>query len=92
VESFCIVTVGPNELCRTVHDRMPLILREEDFAAWLDPSMGADRVATLMNPYGAGGMECYPVSTAVNNVRNESPLCIERVPEPVSRQFEFGFA
>jgi putative SOS response-associated peptidase YedK len=28
VESFCIVTTRPSELCATVHDRMPLILSE----------------------------------------------------------------
>jgi putative SOS response-associated peptidase YedK len=28
-------------------------------------------VDALLRPYAAAGMECYPVSTAVNNVRNE---------------------
>src|SRR4051812_26504494 len=55
----------------TVHDRMPLILREEDFAAWLDVGTNQRTVDALLRPYSAAEMECYPVSTAVNNVRNE---------------------
>jgi putative SOS response-associated peptidase YedK len=43
VESFCIVTTRPNELCATVHHRMPLILREEDYVAWLDAGTAQSR-------------------------------------------------
>ncbi len=78
VESFCIVTTAPNELCATVHDRMPLILREDDFAAWLDVKTGPETVAGLLRPFAAGPMECYPVSRIVNNARNETPGCVVR--------------
>src|SRR6185369_12290160 len=63
VESFCIVTTRPNELCASVHDRMPLILREEDFARWLDASTKQRTVDALLRPYASAEMECYPVST-----------------------------
>ena len=72
-ESFCIVTTRPNELCATVHDRMPLILREEDFAAWLDAGTKQRAVDAPLRPYAAAEMECYPLSTAVNTE------CVERV-------------
>ena len=81
VESFCIVTTRPNELCATVHDRMPLILREADFAAWLDVTTRQRAVDALLRPYAVAEMECYPVSTAVNNVRNEIKECVKRVEE-----------
>lgn len=32
-----MITTEPNELIAEIHDRMPAILREEDFEAWLDP-------------------------------------------------------
>src|SRR5262245_50229123 len=79
--SFCIVTTTPNELCASVHGRMPLILREEDFAAWLDVTAQHQAVDALLRPYAAAKMECYPVSTAVNNVRNETMECLEQVEE-----------
>src|SRR4051812_6701018 len=62
VESFCIITVVPNELCATVHDRMPLILHENDFAKWLDPSTGADELGALLRPYAALEMDYFPVN------------------------------
>jgi putative SOS response-associated peptidase YedK len=92
VESFCIITVEPNALCAPIHDRMPLILGEEDFAKWLDPSTGADELSALLKPYAASEMECFPVSKLVNSPVNESAACVERVESavarPASRQFE----
>jgi putative SOS response-associated peptidase YedK len=38
VESFTIITTQPNELVRPVHNRMPVILRQEDEDQWLDAS------------------------------------------------------
>ena len=35
-ESFTIITTKPNELVRTIHNRMPVILRPEDEDQWLD--------------------------------------------------------
>ncbi|HEV8542279.1 MAG TPA: SOS response-associated peptidase [Verrucomicrobiae bacterium] len=92
VESFCIITVEPNELCATIHDRMPLILRGEDFAKWLDPSIGPAGLSALLKPYAAAEMECFPVSKLVNTPANESAACVERVetarPRPASPQLE----
>lgn len=79
VESFCIITVEPNELCAKVHDRMPLILREEDFASWLDTKTTMEQLASLLKPYCAAEMETFPVSKLVNNARNESERCVEAV-------------
>jgi len=36
-ESFTIITTKPNELVRTIHNRMPVILQPEDEELWLDP-------------------------------------------------------
>jgi putative SOS response-associated peptidase YedK len=38
VESCAILTTSPNELLRDVHDRMPVILRSEQYSLWLTPS------------------------------------------------------
>jgi len=58
---------------------MPLILMEEDFAAWLDLTTSPQAVDALLRPYAAAEMESYPVSMAVNNLRNETAECVERV-------------
>jgi putative SOS response-associated peptidase YedK len=47
---------------------------------WLDPgnSDKAD-LLTLLAPATSGALETYPVSTAVNSVRNNGPDLIERL-------------
>src|SRR6516162_5320161 len=37
-ESCALITTGPNELMQPIHERMPVILRREDYNIWLDPS------------------------------------------------------
>ena len=35
LQSFTIITTTPNELTREVHNRMPVIVRPEDYEEWL---------------------------------------------------------
>ncbi|WP_028926095.1 SOS response-associated peptidase [Pseudonocardia acaciae] len=73
--------VGP---MRDIHDRMPLLIAPDDWAAWLDPD--ADQVSELLRPPSAelvAGLELRTVSALVNNVRNEGPELVERV-DPVT--------
>src|SRR5208337_4580105 len=37
IESCSILTTTPNALLADLHDRMPVILRPEDYDLWLDP-------------------------------------------------------
>jgi putative SOS response-associated peptidase YedK len=32
-----MITAAPNDFMKPIHHRMPAILREQDFSAWLDP-------------------------------------------------------
>jgi putative SOS response-associated peptidase YedK len=38
ITSFTLITTEANAVLAKVHDRMPVILEEKDFAAWLDPA------------------------------------------------------
>jgi putative SOS response-associated peptidase YedK len=80
VESCAIITTEANELVRPVHDRMPVALAREDFAAWLAPDTSAEQLLSLLRPYPAGEVVAIPVSMAVNNARNEGPACLEPAP------------
>jgi putative SOS response-associated peptidase YedK len=74
-----ITTSAPDEL-GTIHDRMPMVIQPDSWADWLDPA--ADDTAGLMAllaPAASDGLISYPVSTAVNSVRNNGPRLIERV-------------
>lgn len=82
IESCTIITTDANDLLREVHDRMPVILPEESYDAWLDPKQSdADELQSLLVQYPSNEMTFYPISTLVNNPRNNSPDCIKQVPE-----------
>jgi len=72
-----ILTTEPNELVRTVHDRMPVILSPEDIDTWLDPEVPPEAAARLCKPYPAEQMEVYEVNPIVNSAKNDSEACIE---------------
>jgi putative SOS response-associated peptidase YedK len=61
-----------------IHDRMPLMVPPERWADWLDPTRPGD--TGLLVPAAPGRLEAYPVSTLVNNVRNNGPELVEPLP------------
>ncbi|MGH3359253.1 MAG: SOS response-associated peptidase [Nocardioidaceae bacterium] len=64
-----------------IHDRMPLLVEPERYAAWLDPeSSDPDDLRGLLVPAAPGRLEAYPVSTEVNNVRNNGPDLLAPLP------------
>jgi putative SOS response-associated peptidase YedK len=74
-----ITTTAPDELGE-IHDRMPMVIPPESWADWLDPgNTDVADVKTLLAPAMAGGLASYPVSTAVNSVRNNGPELIKQV-------------
>ncbi|SED15197.1 SOS response-associated peptidase [Paenibacillus sp. GP183] len=71
VNSCSIITTTPNELMADIHNRMPVILKKDDEALWLDPgTTDPEFVRHLLAPYPPEEMKAYPVSKAVGNVRN----------------------
>lgn len=85
ITTCTIITTDPNEVMKTLHDRMPVILSKELEKAWLDP-YNADHVslAGMLRPYGAGEMEMHTVSALVNSAANDSPECMAPA-EPVGQ-------
>ena len=77
-----ITTTAPDELGR-IHDRMPMVIDRPGWADWLDPrSTDAGDVRALLAPAAAHGLTSYPVSLAVNSVRNNGPGLIDQA-DPV---------
>lgn len=72
-----IVTTAPNALIEPIHDRMPVVLTESQWERWLgeDPADPAALRALLVPPE-TGLLAEYPVSSLVNDVRNNYPECI----------------
>jgi putative SOS response-associated peptidase YedK len=80
MESCTIVTTTANSRLAELHERMPVILQEEDYDRWLDPKVNqAAALESLLVPYPSEEMTLRPVSPFVNSARNDSPSCIETV-------------
>lgn len=83
IESCAHITLPGNELMRDIHNggsnphRMPAILRKDDRERWLNGSMEEARAA--LQPYDAGLMAAYEVSTMVNAPKNNAASLLEPV-------------
>jgi putative SOS response-associated peptidase YedK len=68
LRTFAIITCAANELMAEIHERMPVILRPEDYARWLSDAPEADE---LLRPFPASLMKMWKVGSRVNAVRND---------------------
>jgi putative SOS response-associated peptidase YedK len=72
--TFTIVTSAPNDTMAALHNRMPVILAEDDWDAWLDPRFHErGRLRAILEPSDEPALEIRAVSQLVNNVRNDGP-------------------
>ena len=76
LRTFTVLTRSPNSLVASIHDRMPVMLREGDEKTWLSSDSDPGAFLRDANPYPADEMEAYPVSRLVNSARNNSPELI----------------
>ncbi|MET3828668.1 putative SOS response-associated peptidase YedK [Paenibacillus sp. DS2363] len=75
-----IITTEPNSLMEDIHNRMPVILRPEDEAAWLGrDNDDVQSLLGLLKPYQASEMRAYEVPKEVGNVRNNSLELLKKV-------------
>lgn len=81
VESCTILTTTASEILAPVHERMPVILKPEDYDLWLDTkTTAADKLTPLLRPYSAVEMTSHPVGSGVNNPRSDSADLIAPFP------------
>jgi putative SOS response-associated peptidase YedK len=78
--SCTIITTDAMGDLAEIHDRMPLMLAQADWDAWLNPDAELDS-ELLARPPDAGGIELRQVSTLVNSVRNNGPELLAPVDE-----------
>lgn len=82
--SFTIITGPPNELVKPVHDRMPVVLAERAYDAWLDPTVGGDEARGLLGIPPVDDWVAEPVSKQVNSAMNDDPSCIAAITDEPS--------
>ena len=77
--SFAVITTAAEGPLRDVHDRMPLVMRPEHYARWIDPST-PDPEALLV-PLEPSALRAHAVSKFVNDPKHDSAECIAAVAE-----------
>ena len=78
LETYAIITTKANELLNPehgpkLHDRMPVILTKTDYEQWLASAEPSHLPLDPLRPYPSDEMQVWKVSTAVGNVRHDSP-------------------
>jgi putative SOS response-associated peptidase YedK len=80
IRSCTIITTQPNTLIEPIHNRMPVILPEDDYGLWLKTDeQPATKLMEVLKPYPADQMDAFPVSKLVNAPQYDSPELITPV-------------
>lgn len=64
-----INTCAPNDIMRSIHHRMPMILRDEDYAVWLNPQSSTTELQSLIATRNWDGMQ----TDAIPKLSPDSP-------------------
>jgi putative SOS response-associated peptidase YedK len=77
IMTFSIITTGANQQMQEIHERMPVMLNQEDETKYLtgDPKDAYE----LLKP-STEKLDIYEVSSLVNSVRNNSEDIMEKYP------------
>jgi len=78
-DRYTILTAPALGCVSSMHDRMPVILREDAIDWWIETG-GARKPEELIERCGdTASLNHYPVTRAMSNARHVSPDCIERI-------------
>ena len=83
LETFCILTKTASAAVDCIHHRMPIRLSRDAHADWLDSTVCDVEFLSQLMASADNDWMFYPVSRYVNNPRNDSSRCPERL-----RRFE----
>ncbi len=73
-----LATCEPNALVAPVHDRMPVILTNDNVDLWLDPQpLPPEVAASILRPLDARLMQVHEVSMRVNNANYDAADVLE---------------
>lgn len=76
LRTFTILTCAADPKLRPLHERMPVILPDEDVTGFLE----AADPRGLMRPFPGARLAIRPVTTKVNGVRNDAPDLLDPLP------------
>ena len=88
LRTVTILTTEPNETVSPIHNRMPVILPEDEEDRWLNAD--AEERMDLCRPYPSDDLDAYTISTRVNDPSNDDARVIEPLGNEQSGLGEFA--
>jgi putative SOS response-associated peptidase YedK len=82
LRTFTIVTTEANADMARLHSRMPVILERDAWPVWLGEAAGD--APALLRPAADGVVKLWPVSRAVNSVRNNGAALLDCIDDPAA--------
>ena len=78
IPTFTVITTEPNQWMARIHNRMPVMLPDEQIETWLDPSISNPHILSgLLKAPPEDFLDCYPVDPKlVNSGRVDTPECV----------------
>ena len=87
--SVTVVTTQAADDLGRIHDRVPMLVEPDGWDSWLDPRLGDPKqLSGLLAPAVPGRLEAYPVSTLVNDVRNNGPQLVRPLDDKTAQPGE----
>jgi putative SOS response-associated peptidase YedK len=80
LRTTAIITTDASGPMAHIHERMPVMVGRDRWEEWLDPTYQGDPGDLLDPASAAAQLIAYPISTAVNSVRNNGPQLLTPLP------------
>ena len=77
LQTFALITTAACSPISALHERMPVIISEENYTLWLDGRADSKVLQNLLEPAPAEDFYYYPVDKKVNSPLNEGSALIE---------------
>jgi putative SOS response-associated peptidase YedK len=79
IATFILVTTMPNQWMARIHNRMPVILQDDQINRWLDQTSEPKQLSEMLTAPPEGFLDCYPVSRSINSAKLDEPDFAERI-------------
>jgi len=76
IKSFSIVTTKASDFIDPIHNRMPVILRQDQIDIWNTKETTPDELQACFTPYQDPDLKAYQVSSLVNHSKHNQPEVI----------------
>jgi len=78
--TFSVITTEAKLGLETIHDRMPVVVPDKNWSAWLDPEFqNKDEIKKLIVMPPQGYFDYFKVGFEVNNARNNGPQLMKAI-------------